>query len=330
MDLRTNYLGLELKNPLVPSASPMSRDLDLVRRLEDAGAGALVMYSLLEEEVHPEAGLMSRLTLTQNMRASEGGGTDSNYLAHSEEYVEQLLAIKAAVDIPVIASLNGLSIDGWVDYGKILQEAGADALELNVYFVAADLELSAEEVEFRYVQLLTDLQRQVSIPVSMKLAPYFSSIGNMVKRLERAGASGVVLFNRFYQPDIDLDTQSIASHVHLSRSEDSLIAMRWIAILHGQVNLSLAATGGVHTAEDALKMLAAGADITQLCSVLLKYGPSRLAQILSDMEDWLTRQKFGSLKEFRGLLSRQNVIDPTQYERAYFVRLLKEQNTPSG
>ena len=231
MDLRTTFLGLDLRNPLVPSSSPLSRDLDMAKRLEDAGAGALVMYSLFEEEIERENNVLEQLTGYQDIGHDEASSylpMHGEYKTGLEDYLEQLRRLKDALEIPVVASLNGISLDDWVEHGKELQQAGADALELNIYYVAANPDESSVEVEARYIELLSALRREVSLPISMKLSPQFSSIGHMIKRIEQAGANGVVLFNRFYQPDIDLESMQVVPRLHLSNSRDALLAMRWI------------------------------------------------------------------------------------------------------
>lgn len=325
MDLSTNYLGLELKNPVVPSASPLSRSLDTARALEDAGASALVMYSLFEEELLDQQERQTAFLMEQQMGHSEA---DSYLPMHTEpgdeldNYLEQIHRLKEALSIPVIASLNGTSLNGWVENGTLLAEAGADALELNVYYVAADLNLSSGEMEQRYLALLSELRGVVDIPITVKLSPFFSSLGNFVKNLEAAGANGVSLFNRFYQPDIDVDSLRVAPALHLSHAHDSLLAMRWLGILHGRVNLSMAATGGIHSAEDAIKMLLAGADITHLCSTLLLHGPKQLGQILQGVEQWLDESPYDSIDQIKGVLSHQQMKDPAAYERASYVKML--------
>lgn len=324
MDLRTRYLGLELKNPLVPSASPLSRSLDSARALEDAGASALVMYSLFEEEVNAQ---MQQAAFLQQqdvgyseaesflpLHAEPGSGLDA--------YLEQLRRLKEYLSIPVIASLNGVSLDGWVENGKLLAEAGADALELNAYYVAADTAISAAEIEQRYITLLSELRSVVSIPITVKLSPYFSSLGNFVTKLEAAGANGISLFNRFYQPDIDVNSLRVTPTLHLSHPGDNLLAMRWLGLLHGRGNLSMAATGGIHRAEDAIKMLLAGADVTHLCSALLLHGPKRLREILNGINQWLEESPYDSLEEIKGVLSQHHIKDPADYERASYVRML--------
>lgn len=324
MDLSTNYLGLALKNPVVPSASPLSRSLDTARELEDAGASALVMYSLFEEELNEQM-MQSAFLQQQDVGYSEAEsflpvhGSMGNEL---DNYLEQLQRLKGALSIPVIASLNGVSLDGWVENGKQLADAGADALELNAYYVAADTALSGAEMEQRYIALLQELRSVVDIPITVKLSPYFSSLGNFIKSLESTGANGVSLFNRFYQPDIDIDTLRVAPALHLSHSTDTLLAMRWLGILHGRVNLSMAATGGIHTAEDAVKMLLAGADVTHLCSTLLLHGPKRLNMILNGLEQWLEESPYESLEQAKGVLAHAHTTDPGAYERASYVKML--------
>ncbi len=325
MDLRTSYLGLELKNPLVPSASPLSRSLDAARRLEDAGAAALVMYSVFEEEMQHDHMVMDEYLHNQSLGHAEATSflpLHGDMPSKQERYLEQLQRLKQSLDIPVVASLNGITPGGWIDYGTALQQAGADALELNVYYVAGDTEVSGAEVEQRYVDLLTELRRHVSLPIAMKLSPQFSSVANMVRRLEQAGANGVSLFNRFYQPDIDIDSLRVAPQLHLSTSAESLLAMRWIAILHGHVKLTLAATGGVHTPADAVKMLLAGADVVHLCSALLLHGPQRLTQILRGMEQWLEESPYESVEQLKGVLSQRHTGNASAYARANYLQLL--------
>ncbi|MFA5627550.1 MAG: dihydroorotate dehydrogenase-like protein [Thiohalomonadaceae bacterium] len=335
MDLRTTYLGLDLKNPLVPSASPLSRNLDTAKRLEDAGAAALVMYSLFEEELLHDQGAMDDYLNNQSLGHAEA----SSFLPTSEEltsrnvsYLEQLQKLKGSLGIPLIASLNGVSTSGWIKYGKSLQDAGADALELNVYFVAADMEPSGAEIEQRYVDLLTELRQHVSIPIVMKLSPQFSSVAHMVRRLEQAGAAGVSLFNRFYQPDIDIDSLRVAPQLNLSTSAESLLTMRWIAILFGQTKLTLAATGGVHDHNDAIKMLLAGADVVHLCSTLLQNGPQHLAKILHGMEQWMEESPYETVDQLKGVLSQSHAdkISASAYARANYLQLLDNYTAGMG
>jgi len=324
MDMKTHYLGLELKNPLVPSASPLSKSLDDAKRLEDAGAAALVMYSLFEEEIEDDEMMYDYIL-------NEAGHSEAaNYLpadlqssSHLDKYLTHLSALKKALDIPVIASLNGNTPGGWIDHALLLQASGADAIELNVYHVPADINESGRDVEMRYSSLLRELKQHISIPIAMKLSPYFSSPGNMVKQLDDIGVEGVVLFNRFYQPDIDLDTLFVGHSLNLSRSEESLLAMRWLAILFGKVNCSLAATGGVHNYQDAMKMLLAGADVCHMTSALLKNGVDYLSTVLNDMQSWMEQHEYESVKQLKGSVSQQNVKDAVDYERANYISLLQ-------
>ena len=326
MDLRTKYLGLELKNPLVPSASPLSRDLDSARRLEDAGAAAIVMYSLFEEEIIAEDEALEKLMEFQDIGHGEAESylpMPTSYKSHLDDYLEQLAALKTALDIPVIASLNGVSEGGWIEHAKELQQAGADALELNVYFLAADIEESGQVVEDRYVNILTSLREQIELPITVKLSPYFSAVGHLVKRLETAGATGVSLFNRFYQPDLDLDTLDIVPSLTLSHPYEALLRMHWIGMLHGRVELSLAATGGIHGVDEVIKMLLSGADITHLCASLLKNGPQRISEILQQLEAWMEEKEYESVQQLKGSVSQKHCIDPSAYQRANYLNVLK-------
>lgn len=333
VDLSTDYLGLELASPLVPSASPLSRDLDSARRLEDAGAGALVMYSLFEEEVQHAEEATARFLHEQAIGFGEADSflpEPDSYINEVDAYLEQLTRLKAALDIPVIASLNGVSDDGWVRYARLMEEAGADALELNVYYVAADIRQSAAEVESRYIEMLHALRQQVSLPVAMKLSSQFSSVGHLVGSLEAAGAAGVVLFNRFYQPDIDLETREVVPSLTLSSSHEALLRIHWAAILHGRTRLALAVSGGFHTAVDSLKAIMAGADVVQLCSVLLQQGPGELGRIHQGMREWMEEHEYGSIRQMRGCVSHRNAIDPAAYERANYVKVLENHASPRG
>jgi dihydroorotate dehydrogenase (fumarate) len=332
-DLRTRYLGLELSSPLVPSASPLSRDLDSARRLEDAGAAAIVMYSLFEEELRQEEEQMLRFLHDQGIGHSEAQSflpQPDVYFSGLEQYLNQLTLLKASLSIPVIASLNGISLSGWVAHGRELEAAGADALELNVYYVAANIEESGESVENRYVELVRELCTQVKIPITVKLSSQFSAIAHMVQRLAQAGAAGVVLFNRFYQPDIDLETLKITPHLQLSTSVEARLAMRWVAMLYGRVHLSIAATGGIHTSEDALKMLLAGADVTHMCSALLKQGPGHLGVIKRELNDWLDAHEYDSVAQLKGSLSYQHASDPAAFERVNYLHVLDSYKPPPG
>ena len=325
IDLTTNYLGLQLKNPLVPSASPLSGNIDSALRLEDAGAAALVMYSLFEEELLAEDAMMDRFLLHADLGHAEADSflpDHGEYQGGLERYLAQLNQLKRRLDIPVVASLNGVSASGWVELGRALEQAGADALELNVYHVAADAISSGPMVEARYIDLLAELRRVVSLPIVMKLSPFFSSLPHFVQQLERAGAQGVALFNRFYQPDIDLDELHMVDQLHLSQPDEALLRIRWIAILAGRTRMSLAATGGVHSETEALKLLLAGADVVHLASCLLQHGPDKLTEILAAMQNWMEEKEYVSVAQLKGSMSQKNLPDPSAVARASYLRVL--------
>lgn len=333
MDLSTNYLGLTLKNPLVVSASPLSRSLDDAKRVEEAGAAAVVMYSFFEEELLNEQERLEFFLSHQEFGNPESGmrlDIPDDYQTGLDEYLEQLAALKKSLGIPVIASLNGVSTTGWVRHGKELQEAGADALELNAYYIAANTEETGVEVEMQYVELLKELRKEVSIPVAMKISPQFSSIANMARRLEQAGADGLVMFNRFYQPDIDLETLAVTPVLRLSTPAELLLSIRWVALLYGRLNLSFAVTGGVHSHEDVLKALLAGASATQLCSVLLQHGPSKIGEILEGLQSWLQEREYESLSQLIGSVSQKHTDKPVAFERSNYMRVLDNFNLPDG
>lgn len=333
MDLTTKYLGLDIESPLVPSASPLSRSIDTSKQLEDVGAGAIIMWSLFEEAITAESETMARFLSDQDTGFAEASSflpDHRDFAPGLELYLENLRKLKEALAIPVVASLNGVTPGGWVAHAKELQQAGADALELNVYYVAADIDQTGAEVEHRYLALLHGLRQHISIPINMKLSASFSSVGNMVKQMEAAGASGVALFNRFYQPDINVDSLRLQPSLHPSSSPEALLAMRWIALLYGRTDLSLGATGGVHTAEDAIKLLLAGADVVHLCSALLSRGPAYLGQVLTGITDWMDEQGFESLDEFRGRVSALSVPNPAEFERANYVNIIDSYSFSPG
>nr|VFK16323.1 MAG: dihydroorotate dehydrogenase (fumarate) [Candidatus Kentron sp. LPFa]VFK31646.1 MAG: dihydroorotate dehydrogenase (fumarate) [Candidatus Kentron sp. LPFa] len=334
MDLTTKYLGLEIKNPLVPSASPLSKNLDMARQLEDAGAAAIILFSLFEEAVVTEEETLVRFLHHQDTGFGEAESflpAQEDFVSSLDRYLEQLRTLKQALDIPVIASLNGVTPSGWIKHARVLEQAGADALELNVYFVAANPDQSGAEVEQRYLTLLHDLKQHISIPVNMKLSPSFSSVSHMVRQIEEAGADGVALFNRFYQPDISIDSMRLMPpNLFPSNSADALLAMRWIAILHGRTELSLGATGGIHTVEDAIKLLLAGADVVHLCSVLLARGPAYLGNILQGIVSWMEEQGLDDIDDARGRVSQYMVADPTEFERANYVNVLDSYSISPG
>ncbi|MGD0539126.1 MAG: dihydroorotate dehydrogenase-like protein [Verrucomicrobiota bacterium] len=325
MDLSTTYMGMKLRSPLVPSASPMTRELADLKQAEDAGAGAVVLPSVFEEQLRRESAELD-LALTQ--------GTESFAEALSyfpqlgefrlgpEDYLEYIAKAKAALKIPVIASLNGTSVGGWTDYARKIQQAGADALELNIYYIPTDPQLSALEVENTYLDILKAVKAAITIPVAVKLSPFFSNMANMARQLDRAGANGLVLFNRFYQPDIDLETLEVESSLLLSTPQARRLPLRWVAILHGHIQASLAATSGIHTAQDVLKILMAGADVTMLCSVLFRKGMPHIAAIEQEIQQWMTVHEYESVTQLKGSLSQKNCPDPSAFERAQYMRVI--------
>lgn len=332
-DLSTNYLGLELKNPLVPSSSPLSKHLDSARRLEDAGAAALVMHSLFEEKIEEEDERLARFFHQQSIGHGEAESfhpVPDSYMSYEEKYLEHLASLKGALGIPVIASLNGTTDGGWVNYASELEKAGADALELNVYYIPASPNEDCCQVEQRYLDVLIAVREQVSIPIAMKLSPQFSSLVHFATRLEEAGANGLVLFNRFYQPDIDLESLEVTPQLELSNSEESLLRIRWLAILHGRLNCSLAITGGVHNARDVLKSLLAGADIAHMCSALLRRGPGHLAVVLRALEEWLEEREYESVTQLKGSVSQRTATDSAAFLRANYVNVLDSYQPPPG
>lgn len=325
MDLTTKYMGLKLKNPIVPSASPLSKNLDMVKQLEDAGAAAIVCYSLFEEQITHDANELDHY-LTH--------GTDSfaealtyfpdieDYNLGPDEYLRHISRMKESVHIPVIGSLNGVSAGGWVKYAKLIEQAGADGIELNVYYIPTDVDLPGYEVENMYVNVLKAVKESVNIPVAIKLSPNFSSFANMAKRLDEAGADALVMFNRFYQPDFDLENLEIVPHLLLSSNYEMRVPLRWIAILYRKIHASMAATSGIHSAEDVLKIMMAGGDAAMLCSDLLRHGPVRITEILSDMMDWMQAKEYESIAQMKGSMSQKSVAEPAAFERANYMKVL--------
>jgi dihydroorotate dehydrogenase (fumarate) len=326
VDLSTRYLGLELSSPLVPSASPLGADLDTLRRLEEAGAAAVVLPSLFEEAIEQEATRSQRLAELRSgtfVEATFGYFPEvGDYRTGPQAYLEHLQAAKAALSIPVIASLNGDSTGGWIRYAALLEQAGADAIELNVYLLATDPEATAAEVEQRYLDLVAAVRETVRVPLAVKIGPYFSSMANMARRLVDAGADGLVLFNRFYQPDIGLEERDVSPTVELSTPAEVRLPLRWIAILRGRVDASLAATGGVHSAREVLKLLLVGADVTMMASALLHHGAAHLASVLQETRTWLEENEYDSVEQLKGSLSHEHSPDPAAFERSNYVKVL--------
>jgi dihydroorotate dehydrogenase (fumarate) len=333
MDISVRYLGLELVSPLVASSSPLTGDLDGLRALEDAGAGAVVLPSLFEEQLSSEAHEVDQLLCT----GAESFGEALSYFPEQEDYrlgadqyLELIRAGKQALDIPVIGSLNGFTVGGWLEHAGLIQQAGADALELNVYTVAADPAVGSQELEARLRELVRAVRDSVEIPVAVKLSPYFTAFAHTATELVACGADGLVLFNRFYQPDLDLDTLEVKPHLVLSRSEEMRLPLRWIAILHDRLDASLAATTGVHSADDVLKLLLAGADVAMLASALLERGPSHLSRVERDLREWLGEREYASVSQLRGSVSRASSEDPEAYERANYMKTLRSYSSPRG
>ncbi len=325
--LRTTYMGFEFDNPLVPSASPLSRDVDMVKKLEDAGAPAVVMYSLFEEEVfHEDAELGHYLE-----HGSESFAEALSYFPDHhdftegcEEYIAQIRRLKEAVTIPIIASINGVSLGGWIEKARLIEEAGADGLELNVYYLPTDLHQSGTEVKNVYIDILRAVKEKVSLPVAMKIGYAFSALPSFASKLEQEGADALVLFNRFYQPDINLETLEVEPSLNLSTSHEIRLPLRWIAVLYNQLQISLGATSGVHTASDVLKLTMAGASVTFMTSALMKQGPDHIKKLKQDLIAWMDEYEYSSLDQMRGSMSMKNVKDPGAFMRANYIKVLQE------
>jgi dihydroorotate dehydrogenase (fumarate) len=325
MNLTTNYLGLKLRTPLVPSASPLSEDIDSIKQMEDAGASAVVLYSLFEEQLRQD-----RAELVHHLeQGTESFAEALTYFPEPEtfhlgpeEYLEHIAKAKKAVRIPVIASLNGSSPGGWTKYAKLIQQAGADALELNIYSIPTSPEQLVSDVEQTYLDILSAVKKEISIPVAVKLSPFFTNFAYMALKLDAAGANGLVLFNRFYQPDIDLESLEVKPNILLSTPMATRLPLRWIAILHGRLRASLAATSGIHRATDALKMFMAGADVTMLCSVLLRHGVRQIGVIERDLVAWMEEHEYESVAQLKGSLSQKNCPAPSAFERAQYMRAI--------
>jgi dihydroorotate dehydrogenase (fumarate) len=325
MDLTTNYLGLKLPTPLVPSACSLCEDIDNIKQMEDAGASAVVLFSLFEEQLRAESEELEHHLehgVESFAEALSYFPKVSEYRLGPEEYLSHINKAKKAVRIPVIASLNGTTVGGWIDYAKQIQHAGADALELNIYYIPTDMDLCAAEVEKTYVEILQAVKSEVTIPVAVKLSPFFSNMANMAKRLDAAGANGLVLFNRFYQPDIDLDELAVKPKVLLSTPQAMRLPLTWIGILHGRVKADLAATSGIHTPEDALKMLMAGAEVTMVCSALYRHGIDHIRTIEQGMVKWMEDREYDSVQQMIGSMSQIKCDDPSAFERAQYMRAL--------
>jgi dihydroorotate dehydrogenase (fumarate) len=334
MDLSTRYMGLTLRHPIVPSASPLSQGLDRIRRLEDAGASAIVMYSLFEEQIAAESQMLDHY-LTYGV---ESYSEALSYFPQMEsynvgpyEYLDLIQSAKRAVDIPIIGSLNGISTGGWIEYARHMEEAGADGLELNIYYIPTDLEIEGREIEAMYVEIVQDVRRSVSIPVAVKVGPYFSAFANMAKRLQAAGADALVLFNRFYQPDIDLESLEVVPNLVLSDAHEMRLPLRWVALLYGRLPVDLAITTGVHSYTDVIKGVMAGAAVTMMTSELLHHGVGRIQMMVQEVERWMEEHEYESISQMRGSASQLNVAEPAAFERANYMKVLQSwRQDPTG
>lgn len=327
MDLSTTYLGMNLRTPLVVSASPLSEKLDNIRRMEDYGASAVVLYSLFEEQFEKEDWELFHHTMEGSESFAEAISyvPDHNeYRTGPDEYLDLLAKAKMAVDIPIIASLNGYSMGGWTSFAKMLQEAGSDALELNIYYIPKSLDMSGEEIEQNYIDTLQQVINQIHLKVAVKLSPYFSNLAHFAKKLDNAGANGLVLFNRFYQPDIDLEKLEVTPSIVLSKSYDMRLPLRWIALLKGMIKADLAATSGIHTAWDVIKMMMVGANVTQLNSILMKKGLGELRSIEKAIISWMEEHEYESIRQMQGSMSAKHVPHPERFERAQYIRALSK------
>lgn len=325
VDLTTTYMGMKLRNPIVPSASPLSADLGNIKRMEDAGAAAVTLHSLFEEQIEFEAEALTHYLQHGTESFAEALSyfpTVHEYRRQPDDYVEHIRKAKEAVDIPIIASLNGISPGGWTGYAKRFEEAGADAVELNVYFIPTNFGLMSYDVEDLYVKLLRDVKKKVNIPVAMKLSPYFSAMPHVASMLDAEGADALVLFNRFYQPDIDIEELEVTPNLQLSSSVEMRLPMRWIAILFGHLDCSMAFTSGIHAAEDVIKAVMVGSDIVGVCSVLLKAGIGKIDELLQGVTTWMDEHEYESVEQMKGSMSHKSVPEPAAFERANYMKVL--------
>ncbi len=324
MDLSTTYLGLSLKNPLVASAGPYSEDIGKIRQMEDAGVAAVVLHSLFEEQINIESNIIDEaLSAGENYAESISYFPDLGTIKLGpDQYLEHVRRAKAAVNVPVIASLNGVSNGGWVGYAKEMEQAGADALELNIYYVSSNPDLTGAQVEEMYVDLVKSVKSNLRIPVAVKIGPYFSSMANMAKQLDGAGANALVLFNRFYQPDFDLEALEVVPQLHLSTPYELLLRLHWVAILYGRIKADMAITGGVHSGQDVLKAMMAGAKAAMMTSALLKHGTGFLSLVRDEVTRWMEEHEYESVKQMQGSMSQRSVAQPAAFLRANYMKVL--------
>lgn len=319
-------MGFELDSPIVVSACPLSEKVENIIKMEDNGAGAVVLFSLFEEQIKQEiASFNAMMDATSNTfpEALNYFPDMDEYRVGTERYLEILRKAKENVDIPLFASLNGITNEGWIEYAKQMQSAGADGIEINVFYIPADIRLGSAEVEQRYIDIVQRVKKSVTIPVAVKLNPYFSAMANMAKRLEGAGADALVLFNRFYQPDFNIHSLKVLSNLEYSSPDEIRLPLLWISVLHGKVNTSLAATTGVQSATEVIKYLLAGADVAMTASSLFKYGIGHISKMTEGLKDWMNMLHFNSVEDFKGLMSQQNIADPAAFERANYIKILE-------
>lgn len=324
-NLSTKYLGLKLKNPLVASASPLCKEIGNIRKMEDCGASAVVLHSLFEEQINIESNELDRMLWDSSSTSAEANDYFpdlSNYNIGPDGYLEHIRKAKAAVKIPIIASLNGVSKGGWIRYAKDMEQAGADAVELNIYFVPTDLAMTSADIEKNYVELVREVKGSVKVPVAVKIGPYFSAMANMGVQLDKAGADGLVLFNRFYQPDFDLEQLEVVPNLILSRSNELKLRLHWVAILFGKVKADMAITGGVHVGEDVVKSMMAGAKVAMMTSALLEHGIEYLTMLETNLRSWLEQHEYESIEQMQGSMSHKNVAHPAAFERANYMKVL--------
>jgi dihydroorotate dehydrogenase (fumarate) len=325
MDLKTTYLGMELKNPIVPSPSPLSEKIGNLKRMEDAGAAAVVMHSLFEEQINNESNQLDHYLSygTESFaEALQYFPEAHEYKVGPDGYLNLIRQAKESLEIPVIGSLNGVSTGGWIDYAKLIQDAGADALELNIYYMPTSVNLNGSEVEKMYIDVVGDVKKTVDIPVAVKISPFFSSIANMCKKVVDAGADGLVLFNRFYQPDFDLEQMEVVPHLVLSSQFDSRLPLRWITILYGRLDVDFAMTRGVRSFEDSIKGLMAGAKVTMMTSEILEHGIDRISQVIDQITHWMEEREYESVKQMQGSMSQIKCPEPAAFERANYMKVL--------
>lgn len=325
VDLSTTYLGMKLKNPLVASSSPLTQKIDSIQKMEEAGLSAVVLYSLFEEQITQESLKLHHDLLRGTESYAEALTYLPDYGQYSigpEKYIDHIKKVKDAVSIPVIGSLNGATTGGWIDYAQKIEQAGADALELNLYFLATDPDMNSQALEDNYIQLVQDIRQKIQLPIAVKLSPFITALPNFARQLHQAGANGLVLFNRFYQPDFDLENLEVTPNLVLSNSHEVRLPLRWIAILHGKVDLDFALTSGVHSAQDMLKAMMAGANVTTIASTLLQNGVGAATEILSATKAWMEEHEYESIKQMQGSMSQRAVGDPATFERANYMRVL--------